>query len=80
MKKIDAHSHIEFGGWAKVAIDIDKLIKQMDEYEIERWFYVGRGAMIMKMLLMYKNTKIEYFIVYTNPCEGKVAIEKFITM
>ena len=27
MKKIDAHSHIgDFGGWAKVAIDIDKLI------------------------------------------------------
>ena len=41
MKKIDAHSHIgDFGGWAKVAIDIDKLIKQMDEYEIE----IGRAS------------------------------------
>ena len=33
MKKIDAHTHIgDFGGWAKVKITADELIKQMNEY------------------------------------------------
>ena len=35
MKKIDAHSHIgSFGGWAGVAFTAEKLLEQMDEYEI----------------------------------------------
>lgn len=36
-KKIDAHSHIGvFGGWSNVAISIEELIAQMDEYNIEK--------------------------------------------
>ena len=37
MKKIDAHSHIgTFGGWAGVAFTKEKLIEQMNEYDIEK--------------------------------------------
>jgi predicted TIM-barrel fold metal-dependent hydrolase len=37
MKKIDAHAHIGYiGGWADVGIDKEGLIKQMDQYEIEK--------------------------------------------
>ena len=39
MKKIDAHSHLGvFGGWAGVNFNTDELLKQMDEYEIEKTF------------------------------------------
>lgn len=39
MKKIDAHSHIgTFGGWAGVAFTKEKLIEQMNEYDIEKTF------------------------------------------
>lgn len=42
MKKIDAHSHLgDFGGWAGVAFNKDVLIKQMEEYEIEKTFLTG---------------------------------------
>lgn len=37
MKKIDAHSHIgNFGGWAKVSINTEELIDQMNEYDVEK--------------------------------------------
>lgn len=36
-KKIDAHAHIgEFGGWAKLSINAEQLIAQMDEFNIEK--------------------------------------------
>lgn len=39
MKKIDAHTHIgNFGGWAGVSFTKEKLIEQMDEFEIEKTF------------------------------------------
>lgn len=42
MKKIDAHSHLgTFGGWAGVAFTADKLLQQMEEYEIEKTFLTG---------------------------------------
>ena len=45
MKKIDAHSHIgDFGGWANVSIDTEGLIKQMDEYEVEKTVLCGRDT------------------------------------
>lgn len=45
MKKIDAHSHIgDFGGWAKVSINIEELIKQMDQYEVEKTILCGRDT------------------------------------
>ena len=37
MKKIDAHAHIGYiGGWANVGINEEELIRQMDEFEIEK--------------------------------------------
>ena len=79
MKKIDAHSHIgNFGGRAKVKIDIDKLIKQMDEYEIEKVILCGTGSHdnenVANAYTKYKERVLP--IVYTNPCEGKDAVEK----
>lgn len=42
MKKIDAHSHLGmFGGWAGVAFTAEKLLEQMEEYEIEKTFLTG---------------------------------------
>ena len=36
-KKIDAHAHIgKFGGWAKLSINAEQLIAQMDEFNIEK--------------------------------------------
>lgn len=36
-KKIDAHSHVGiFGGWCGVSITPEEMIKQMDEYNIEK--------------------------------------------
>ena len=45
MKKIDAHSHIGiFGGWAGVAFTKEKLIEQMNEYDIEKTFLTAPNA------------------------------------
>lgn len=79
MKKIDAHSHIgKFGGWAKVEIDINKLIKQMDDYEIEKVVLCGTGSHdndeVTKAYKQYSNRIIP--IVYTNPYEENIAVEK----
>ena len=42
MKKIDAHSHLgDFGGWAGVAFGEQELLRQMEEYDIERTFLTG---------------------------------------
>ena len=39
MKKIDAHTHIgKFGGWAGVSFTKEKLINQMNEFEVEKTF------------------------------------------
>ena len=36
-KKIDAHSHVGyFGGWSDVGITSEELIRQMDEYNVEK--------------------------------------------
>lgn len=36
-KKIDAHSHIGyFGGWSDVGITAEELLRQMDEYNVEK--------------------------------------------
>lgn len=36
-KKIDAHSHVgHFGGWSNVSITPEELIRQMDEYNVEK--------------------------------------------
>lgn len=39
LKKIDAHSHLgSFGGWADVAFTVDKLLEQMEAFDIEKTF------------------------------------------
>lgn len=39
MKKIDAHTHIgNFGGWAGLSFTKERLIEQMDEFEVEKTF------------------------------------------
>lgn len=44
MKKLDAHAHIgTFGGWANLAITADELVKQMDEYDIEKAVLCSSG-------------------------------------
>ena len=36
-KKIDAHSHVGyFGGWSDVGITPEEMIRQMDEYNVEK--------------------------------------------
>ena len=42
MKKIDAHSHPgDFGGWAGISFGEAELLRQMEEYEIEKTFLTG---------------------------------------
>lgn len=79
MKKIDAHSHIgDFGGWAKVSIDIDTLIKQMNEYSIEKVVLCGTNCYDNENVAMaYKKYKDAVLpIVYSNPLEDEIAINK----
>ncbi|TJX12939.1 amidohydrolase [Tissierella creatinini] len=78
MKKIDAHSHIgNFGGWAEVSIDIESLVKQMDEYEIEKTILCGSGNNdnddVYEAFKRYPERIIP--IVFVNPYEEKV-VEK----
>lgn len=72
MKKIDAHSHIgDFGGWAKVAIDEETLVKQMDEYQVEKTILCGRDTydneQVYEAFKRYPNRLIP--LVYVNPFE-----------
>lgn len=79
MKKIDAHSHIgNFGGWASVSIDIDNLIKQMDNFQIEKVVLCGTSYLDNdNVSLAYKKYKDRVLpIVYSNPFEGDEAIKK----
>ena len=42
MKKIDAHSHLgDFGGWAGISFGEAELLRQMEEYDIEKTFLTG---------------------------------------
>ncbi len=78
MKKIDLHSHVgNFGSWAGVKSDIDSIIKNMDEYEVEK--------VVLCSANQYTNDDTEYAfkkypervfpIVFTNPNEGKKSID-----
>lgn len=72
MKKIDAHSHIgEFGGWCKVSIDTEELIKQMDEYKVEKTILCGRDTfdneVVDEAFRDYPGRFIP--LVYVNPFE-----------
>lgn len=72
MKKIDAHSHIgDFGGWGKVCIDTEGLIKQMDEYNIEKTILCGRDTYDNEVVSEAFKKYPEKFIplVFANPFE-----------
>lgn len=78
MKKIDAHTHIgDFGGWAKVKITADELIKQMDEYEIEKTILCGTGPEdndeVLKAYKKYPDRVLP--LVYLSPFDGEKAVE-----
>lgn len=79
MKKIDAHSHIgNFGGWAAVSIDAETLIKQMDEYKIEKTILCGTDAVDNdNVAVAFKKYPDRFLpIVFSNPFEGEKGIEK----
>lgn len=78
MKKIDAHSHIgNFGGWAKVQINIDELIEQMNEFEIEKTILCGTGSEdndeVLKAYKKYPDRALP--LVYLSPFDNEKAIK-----
>lgn len=79
MKKIDAHSHIgDFGGWAKVSMDIETLIKDMNEYEVEKTVLCSSGPKTNNEVLDAYNKYSDRIIplVYINPNDGEKAINE----
>lgn len=73
LKKIDAHSHIgDFGGWAGVSIDVPALIKNMDEFEIEKTVLCSSGPEFNdEVKIAYEQYKDRIIpLVYLNPLEG----------
>lgn len=78
MKKIDAHSHVgNFGGWAGVTITAEQLIKQMDEYEIEKTVLCAssyeNNEDTLEAYKAYPNRVIP--LVYVNPLKGEMAVK-----
>lgn len=70
MKKIDAHSHIgSFGGWAGVAFTKEVLVKQMEEYEVEKTFLTGSSFQdndnVLDAFQTYPDKILPF--VWTNP-------------
>lgn len=79
MQKIDAHAHIgDFGGWAGVSIDADALIKQMDEYKIEKTILCSTDTFdndaVVAAFKKYPGRFLP--IVFSSPFEGEKGIEK----
>ncbi len=78
MKKIDAHSHVgDFGGWAGLRITADELIKQMDEYDIEKVILCSADEKTNEntndAFKKYPDRVLP--LVYLNPYDGSNAIE-----
>ncbi|MCQ4725549.1 amidohydrolase family protein [Anaerotignum faecicola] len=79
MKKIDAHAHIgNFGGWANVGIDAERLVGQMEEFEIEKAVLCASGPSKNEDVLEAVKKYGEKFLplVYLNPNEGEKCIEE----
>ena len=76
MKKIDAHAHVgEFGGWANVSITPEELIKQMDDFEIEKTILCAQpNDLCLKTRDAYPERIIS--LVYPNPYDGEKAVEE----
>jgi len=79
IKKIDAHSHIgNFGGWAGVSITAEQLIKQMNEYNIEKTILCSTDSTDNEETLKAYQKYPERFLplVFTNPYENEEALRK----
>jgi len=77
MKKIDAHCHVgEFGGWADVRIDIQQLIKYMDEYETEKTVLCSSDDTTNEQVLdaYEKYPKRIIPVVFANPNKGEASL------
>lgn len=75
-RKIDAHSHVgTFGGWADVRITPERLIEQMDEYNIEKAVI---STYPMKESLDAADRYPERIIgaAWVNPAEGEEALAR----
>ncbi len=78
MKKIDAHSHVgDFGGWAGLHITADELIKQMDDYDIEKVILCSADEKTNEDTLnaytKYPDRVIP--LAYLNPLDGERAVK-----
>ncbi len=79
MKKIDAHAHVgDFGGWAGVSITAQQLVEQMDAYEMEKAVLCSSDSTDNDLAAQAARTYPGRFwpLVYTNPLEGKKAVEQ----
>ncbi|MDD3746735.1 MAG: amidohydrolase family protein [Anaerostipes sp.] len=77
MKKIDAHAHIgEYGGWAGVSSSEESILKNMNEYEIEKTILCSanyeRNEDTREMFESYPKCIIP--LVYVNPLKSEKAI------
>ena len=74
-KKIDAHAHIgEFGGWAKLSINAEQLIAQMDEFNIEKTLLCAQpNELCLDAVQKYPDRIIG--LVYPNPHDGQKAVD-----
>ncbi|UCG66897.1 MAG: amidohydrolase [Deltaproteobacteria bacterium] len=76
MKKIDAHAHIGYyGSFFDVGITAQKLLRQMDDFEIEKAVVSDlNNEEIRKAVTAFPDRLIG--AVWINPFEGKKAIEE----
>ena len=74
-KKIDAHAHIgEFGGWAKLSINAEQLIAQMDEFNIEKTLLCSEpNEICLDAVEKYPDRFVG--MVYPNPYDGQKAVD-----
>lgn len=76
MKKIDAHAHIGyFGGWCNVGVTPDKLVSQMNEYEIEKTIICAiPNESVKEAIEKHPNRLIG--IYWADPKDGQNAIDE----
>ena len=74
-KKIDAHAHIgEFGGWAKLSINAEQLIAQMDENKKKKTLLCSEpNEICLDAVEKYPDRFVG--MVYPNPYDGQKAVD-----
>lgn len=79
MKKIDAHAHIgDFGGWAGFSLTAEELIKQMDEYDIEKTILCASNSEHNEEVREAYEMAPDRFLplVYVNPKRAEVTLKQ----